>query len=159
MTLILIKDRPKVSMTKLMFLTLKWIYEEKTMPSQDVQQMQEGFVFWNEYFNWLKEANVCQACKGTRFRFGGPCIECSSQGFIMSMSEKNLNERLMEAAKLYQLNTDGEFDKRKEMFKAHNIDWRKFHKLPGSVTAEDKHKAAEMKAEYDKKYPEQEGLI
>lgn len=159
MTLILIKDRPKISMTKLMFLTLKWIYEEQTMPAQEVDQLHEGFVFWSDYFKWLKDANICVACNGTRFRFGGPCMDCSGQGFVMSMAEKNLNDRLMEAAKLYQLNADGEFNKRKEMFKAHNIDWRKFHKLPGAVTAEDKHRAAEMKAEYNKNNREQEGLL
>lgn len=154
MTLILIKKRPEISMTRLMYLTLKWIYEEKTMLADEVRAMQEGFVFWSDYFKSVKDVNICKFCNGGRFRFGVPCIECQGKGYLMSMVEGNLHERLLEVAKLYQLNADGEFENRKKMFIEHKIDWKKFHRLPGSVTAEDRHKAQLALDEAKKANPE-----
>lgn len=131
MTLIIVKNKEVLAMTDLMLYALRYIYERDTMKANEVRLMMDSVVNWQKHLQLREE-------------------------FGLTAIEQEYLHTLQDVAKLLRADEEGKFEARKKNFKYHGIDYRKFHRLPGAVTEEDKAKAARMKAEYDRKNPEQE---
>lgn len=147
MVLIIARDRPDMNMTQLMLAVLKFIYEEDTMGADEIYAFQDAFIQWSKYFEWKKEYHACKRCNGNGYHLGLKCYECDGNKFNMPVVDEELMHQLQEVAKLYQLNIDGRFNDRKSLFKEHQIDWKKFHGLPGAVSEADR---ARAQIEYEK---------
>lgn len=115
-------------------LVLKCIYEKDKVTIDEVTKMEASIVKWSEYINSEKQkildkygiqANDFQPL-GTK---GTPLDE---QEFALSGYAWLLRE-----------DESGNLEARKEMFKRHNIDYRKFYSLPESFNESDFEKAQE----------------
>ena len=68
-------------------------------------------------------------------------------------------EEIQSLGWMLQKNEEGAFDERKRLFKEKQVDWKKFHRLPGASTEKEIYLAKQAYREYAQKNPEQEGLI
>lgn len=131
MTLIISKTLDVMPMTDLMYTALEYVYEKDRMPVQKIRWMMDSVVAWTKLLAHREPEEL-------------------------TAIQKEYLHTLQDVAKLLQSDEEGKLEKRKRQFRRHGISWRKFHRLPGAVTAEDKAKAEAMKAEYDRQNPEQE---
>lgn len=117
MTLILTKSKTVLSIPALQRIVLKSIYLPKNMTLLDEAQMQHSIVSWRENLDMKKNYKIMTA-----------------------VDEENLIA-LEEMAWLIKENQEGRLDNRKKLFKDRGIDYQKFHRLPGSVSEEDRARA------------------
>jgi hypothetical protein len=154
MTLIIIRPRPEMDMIKIMLLMLKYVYEEDKITPDEVRRMQEGIIAWSQYLKWKRDAGMCRFCHGSGMKFFMECVECFGNGYILSAVEEELEISLQSVAKMYQLNASGKLDDRKRLFAEHRIDYKKFHRVPGSVSEKDMYNGRKVLAEAMRKNPE-----
>lgn len=150
MGLIIVKERSVLSIPDLFRAALKFIYDEENMSLAEIRRMQESIIDWKKAIDL--EMEKLAAIQAADMKVFGRPITTEHK-----YSEEEF--QLGEIALMLEENAEGKFEKRKQTFKAHRIDYRKFHGIPGASTPEEYARAAEMKAEYDRKNPEQEGLV
>jgi hypothetical protein len=136
MALIIVKNMTVADLPSLTKLVLRFVYEPEKMSLDEIHLMQESVQGWIKKTKLARENNILTS-------INDPNSLDNEAEYILG----RINWMLQKDAR-------GEFNARKQLFKEHKIDWRKFHNLPNSRTKEDYTKANAMKAEYDKKYPE-----
>lgn len=154
MTLIISIPRPETDMTRLMILALQFVYDLDHMDPQDALRMKHGIIAWDKYFRKKKDMGGCRPCAGTGKRFMIECEYCGGKGYEMSEIDQELMHSLQDIAFLIKNDQEGKLDKRKAMFKEHGINYLKFHRVPGVVTAQDRHKAQQALEKAKKANPE-----
>lgn len=112
MTLIIVKNKNALDITSLKRYVLRSVYEPEKMSAQEMRLMQESIINWSQHLKLKREI-----------------------GF--SAVEEEVQIALEEMADLIKRNDNGELEKRKELFREKNIDWRKFHRLPDAYNLED----------------------
>lgn len=154
------KPRPQLDLTQLMLLSLKYIYAREDITYEEESQMKQGLVRWVEYLNDKKDFGKCNMCNGSGLVFRTQaetlrdCAFCDGKGYQLKAVDEEIEDTLMRIGKIHKMNNDGELDDRKRLFKEHNISYLKFHRIPGAVTEEDKHKAQESLEKAKKKNPD-----
>ncbi len=117
MTMILVKNKKVLSISHLQLAVLKSIYAPKTMTLAEEAAMQHSIVEWNKYLQNKRD-----------------------YGRMNAIDEENMMA-LEEMAWLINKDNEGRLDNRKAMFKEHDIDYKKFHRIQGSVTEKDRIRA------------------
>ncbi len=133
MTLIIINNEDVLEMPQLLRLALKSIYEKKKLTFNEERQLHKTVIHWYQYLKNAKDIS--------------PNNELNAVD-----SEREMG--LMIIASLLKQDELGEFDKRKELFKRHNIDYKKFHRLPEAYTAKDFKEAQHHLEEHKKTNPQ-----
>lgn len=146
-----IKSHKVADLPWLMRLVLRSIYDRKTMPAADLNLMEYSMVQWTKK---LKEEQEIHAEKLRHFKWSPK----ANNAEVLDPPHKFLEDYLQRLGWLLVRDQDGKFDRRKELFKKHNIDYRKFHKLPEALTLEDIEKAQMAYREYAKKNPDLEDM-
>jgi len=144
--LITVNNKRKLNITLISVYALQYIYEPQKVSADNVRSMMESVIYWSNHFQTKSELKF-DPLMNTMIEVG------------LSAVEQELYNQLQDVAYLLELNEKGLLEKRKATFKAHSIDYKKFHNLPGAHTPESLAKAKAMKDEYDRQNPEQEGLI
>jgi hypothetical protein len=129
---------------------LKFIYDEQNMSVAEIDMMKRSVVNW---FNAIKieDEKLAMIQAGEVKLFG--------RGLTTDHKYEEEKVLLDSIGKLLRDNETGKLNRRKRLFKEKGIDYRKFHRLPECYTEEGLYKAKEEKAKYDKKHPEQEGIV
>jgi len=127
MTLIKVKNRATASLKLLTELVLRFVYEPDKMRADEILLMQDSIN------NWVNKIRLDKSLER------------------VNDQEEYILERI---AWMLKKDANREFEARKQLFKEHKIDWRKYHNLPGARTAESIFKAQKIKEDYDKRYPE-----
>ena len=122
------QDYP-ISLEYLHRLVLKAIFDEDNMSKSEFHLMEDGFQRWTDYL----------------------------QGMVI---ESTVGQEQQISLELYALqlrmNQEGKYEKRKEFFKHHDVDYLKFYKMPGAVSAEDLAKGQYILNEWNAKNAKQE---
>lgn len=128
MTLIHIKNKKVLALPNLLRYVLKFIYDESNMSSTEIQTMQESFVDWNNTIS-LEDEKL----------FKLQARDLKTFGHKITTEHKYSEEKLQleNLACLLRDNDEGKLDNRKALFKNHDIDYRKFHRLPEAYTLQD----------------------
>lgn len=112
MTLIIVKNKQALDIPSLKVYVLKYIYERETMKPDQIRLMMESVTNWKDHLEYKRSIGMS------------------------AVDEEN--QIILEAiGMLLYKDQNGDLDERKEQFKRHGIDYKKFHRLPGAVTNED----------------------
>ena len=133
MTLILINKDDILEMPQLLRLALKSIYEKKRFTFNEERQLHKTVLHWYDYLKNAKEISPINK---------------------LNAVDEECEMGLMIIASLLKQDELGEFDQRKDLFKRHNIDYKKFHRLPEAYTAKDFKEAQHHLEEHKKTNPE-----
>lgn len=135
MTIIRVKRKTVADLPSLTRLVLQFIYERDSMKLEAIHLMQDSLVGWSDKLALDKRMH---------------------EGIIGY--EAVYAEQLEWLGSMLKRDECHEFDERKRLFRINNIDYKKFHRLPGSNTAKDIHLAQEVYKAYAAKNPEQENI-
>lgn len=113
----MIKNKNVLSIPALQLAVLKSIYELQKMSFTEEATMQHSIVEWNK------------------------CLKLKKDYGTMNAVDEENQIALEEMAWLINKNEEGRLDKRKALFKDREVDYKKFHKIPGLVTNKDKLRA------------------
>lgn len=135
MTLIIAKNKTVLDFPSMLRIALRYIYEPHNVSAVEVRQMQESIISWQNHINMRKEISL-DTLKG-------------------EVADQDGDEICLEyiAGILYD-NDIGKLEKRKEFFRMHNIDWRKFYRLPEAYKQEDFYRADAIAEKHKKDNPE-----
>jgi len=127
--LIQIRNKEALSLPALFRLALKSIYDHKNLTFTEEKQLHESVINWKNHLEVKRDI-----------------------GFS---AEDETNEyQLLIVADLLQKDMDGMFDKRKELFARHQIDYKKFYKLPEAYDVKDYIKGQATLKEHMRTNPE-----
>lgn len=141
--IIQLKTYEVADLPSLLRLVLRFIYEQDKMSAADVRLMQFSMIKWKRHLDdEIEKYNA-------RFKLDGK---------HRTPDHEFLQDYLQRLGWLLKKDQDGKFDRRKELFKMHRIDWRKFHRLPEAFMPEDFLRGQEVYREYAKKNPELEDM-
>jgi hypothetical protein len=129
-----VKKYAVADLASLTRLVLQFIYEKDKMPLERTAFMEHSIVAWGKKLQNDKERNA-----------------------LIPGYEPDYAEQLQWLGGMLKKDAEHEFDERKRMFSYHGIDYKKFHRLPGSNTEKDKALAQQVYAAYKAKNLEQEG--
>jgi len=127
MTLIRVKGEATndemISLEHLHRLVLKSIFDEQHMRKSDWHLLEDAFEKWNDYLT----GQIIQSAIGEeqKIQLGLYALQC-------------------------RMNTEGKYDKRKETFKRHGVDYLKFYKM-NPPSEEDKLRAEAILQEWNRK--------
>ena len=117
MTLIVLKNYDVLSFPALLRIALKTIYDIKNITPDEMKQMQDSIVKWNKHLTLKRDMNE------------------------ESEVDKENQIYLEYIATILHNDAHGKYDKRKAMFQEHDIDYKKFYRLPEAYTPKDFHDA------------------
>jgi len=117
MTVIITKYKDALPFPALNRLALKKIYEPEKMTKEEETQLMESIVNWKNHLDLKHDMGMFDT-------------DDREDENMLGLICWNLKR-----------DEDGELDKRKEWFKKHGIDWRKFHRLPEAYQESDFAKA------------------
>jgi len=135
---VIIKSKEALSFPALNRLALKSIYEPQNMTMTEETQLHQSIVNWA---NHLEVRRDLVRAKGI------PDFEVGSVDYEYQICLEVIGS-------LLKKNEDGGLEQRKESFKRHNIDYKKFHRLPESYKAEDFARGQAILEEHKKTNPE-----
>ena len=138
MTLIKIKNKKVVNLTVLFRLALKSIYDKKNLTFHEESELHQSIVNWQNHL--ALQLDLVKAQGFTGFVDG-------------SIDSENQMALEIIGSFLFQ-DSEGKLDERKELFKRHNIDYRKFHRLPEAYKPEDFIKGKQTLEEHKRTNPE-----
>lgn len=115
-----------VPLAHLLRMVLKFIYDFDHMPREDREKIQPAILDWEKHLHEKK---------------GKRALRCKTDIHDPLLGDEPELEELKKLCWLLVENEKGKFDHRKRLFKLHNIDYRKFYKLPESYVPEDLVKA------------------
>lgn len=130
MTLLLVKNKKILDLPAVWRLALKLVYEPENMSLSEQQQMKESIVSWKQHLDLRKE-------------FGFNAVDEENQC------------RLELIAKLLKDDQEDLLLKRKITFKVHNIDYKKFYRLPEAYTKQDFINGQKTLEKHKKENPEE----
>lgn len=133
MTLIIMNTDDLLEMPLLLRLALKSIYDKKHLTFTEERQLHKSVIGWAKYLKDKKET--------------------SSIGVLGAVDEER-QMGLEIIGGLLQQDENGEFDSRKELFRRHDINYKKFHKLEEAFTKDDFLKGQAMLHEHKRTNPE-----
>lgn len=133
MTVLKIKKYVVADLASLTRLVLAFIYEQDKISLDSIHLMEHSIVSWQKKSTADQERNL---------------------GVIGY--EPDYAEQVQWLGHMLKRNADHEFDERKRLFKLRGVDYKKFHRLPGSNTPRDIALAKQVYAAYAAKNPEQE---
>lgn len=135
MTLIVVKNKTVLDFPSLVRVALRSIYEHGTVSASEIRQMHESIIAWNQHITLRKEM--------------------SSDILKNENSDQEGEEICLEyVAGILKDNDDGKLEKRKEFFRQHNIDWRKFYRLPEAFSPKDFIRGQAILEQHKKDNPE-----
>lgn len=111
-------------------MVLKFVYAPHEMSNKEIDMMTESLIGYRKGIKWAQDNDM--------------------MGTIDE--EIEINIKAME--EILREDKSGELDEQKELFRKHNIDYRKFHRLPEAYTPEDFIKGAEALKETMKQNPQ-----
>ena len=135
MELVKIKNKEALSLPHLWRVALKSIYDKKHLNFKEEKQMHESVILWTNHIELRRDMNG-----GEKF-------------FDGSVDAENELKLQLIGMELYR-DSKGEFDKRKELFRKHKIDYMKFYRLPEAYTNKDFAKGQEALNEHKRTNPE-----
>ena len=133
MTLIIMNNEDLLDIPSLLRLALKKIYDKKHFTFNEDRQLQKTIIAWSDYLCNKKGTNVTG---------------------LLSATDEESQMGLEIIGGLLQQDENGEFNGRKELFRRHNIDYRKFHRLPEAYKAKDFQEGQYHLREHMKNNPE-----
>ena len=133
MTLIIMNNEDVLEIPQLLRLALKSIYEKKRFTFNEERQLHKSIIHWADTFKLKKEL--------------------SPIGELNAVDDEG-QMGLEIIAGLIQQDANGEFEARKELFRRHNIDYKKFHRLPESYRPEDFKRAQRHLEDHKRTNPE-----
>lgn len=128
--IITIKNKPVLNLPSLLRIALKSIYDTKNLTNQEEDFMQKSIVNWQKHLQLQRDIG----------RFG--------------IVQKENQITLEYIGNLLYQNSMGKMEDRKVTFANHNIDYRKFYRLPEAYKPEDFVKAQEALEEHKRTNPE-----
>lgn len=126
--LVKIKHKQVADLPYLMRLVLKFVYDERNMTIAEIHLMQYSIVAWSQKIALDKD---------------------------LGRSLEDEAEHVERIGWMLKQNEDGQFDRRKALFKEHGIDWRKFHRLPEAYVQADFDRAQEEYKKWCAEHPEE----
>jgi hypothetical protein len=151
MTLIIVQNKKVLSMTDLMRAVLKYIYAPEEMKADEIRTMKQSIVTWQKHFEYKKE-QAFYANKKSTITDDLPKEMCAP--VEMSVVDQELENTLQDLAVLLRANQEGKLEGRKQLFRQHAIDYRKFHQLPEAYKPEDFARGAYHLEQHKKENPE-----
>jgi len=133
MTLIIMNTDELLEMPVLLRLALKSIYDKKHLTFTEERQLHKSVISWAKYLKDKKET--------------------AAVGMLGAVDEER-QMGLEIIGGLLQQDNNGEFEARKELFRRHNINYKKFHKLQEAFTPEDFTKGQVTLDEHKRDNPE-----
>jgi hypothetical protein len=142
---IFLKSNELIPLPVLLRLVLRQVYDKKSMGFYDREKMENGIEAWFKYITTEKKKIIN--------KFG---IE--AEGFApVGKKGTPLDEQefqIMGMAWLLREDEEGRLEARKEMFRLHKIDYKKFYKLPEAYNPRDFVAAQEALKKNKKEFPE-----
>ena len=135
MSIITIKNKEVLTLPTLLRVALKSIYDKKHLTFTEEKQMHESVVKWKNHLDLRLDLN-----HGKMFEEG--TVD----------SERQIALEII--GSLLHQDASGKLDKRKEMFKSHGINYKKFHRLPEVYDIKDFEKGKEILKEHMRTNPE-----
>jgi hypothetical protein len=141
------KSKVKLPLPVLFRMVLKYVYDQKAMTRDNISDMMNSMVNWQEWISHEKDKLVEKY--GADYVYKDP-RPLGQKGTILDEMEFHIAG----LAWLLQQNDEGKLHDRKIMFANHGIDYRKYYHLPESYKKEDFVKAQAALKECMKKNPE-----
>ncbi len=129
MTLIQIKNKDVLALPVLFRVALKSIYDKKHLTAKEQTEMEDSIIKWQNHLELRRDI-----------------------GFTAVDEEHQMALEII-GSLLYE-DSEGKLDRRKELFKRHNIDYRKFHRLPEAYKPVDFQRGQEALKDHMRTNPE-----
>lgn len=133
--LIIANNKTVLDFPSMLRIALRYIFEPHNVNSLEMRQLQESIISWQNHINLRKEMSL-DTLKG-------------------EVADQEYDEICLEyiGGILYD-NETGKLERRKGLFRKHNIDWKKFYRLPEAYKKEDFYRAQHIAEEHKRTNPE-----